>query len=101
LFNEDRAGRPDYEGRRMASPANTPDEVLLDGKFLRYVRRGNWEFVQRKKVTGIVGIVAITAARKLLLVEQYRVPLKRNVIEIPAGLAGDVAGHETEPLENA
>ena len=85
----------------MATPTNGPDEVLLDGKFLRYVRRGTWEFVQRKKVSGIVGIVAVTDAKKLLLVEQYRVPLKRNVIEIPAGLAGDVAGHETEPLENA
>ncbi len=85
----------------MATPTDKPDDVLYDGKFLRYVRRGNWEFVQRKKVSGIVGIVAVTAERKLLLVEQYRVPVKCNVIEIPAGLAGDIAGQENEALELA
>ena len=85
----------------MATPTDKPDEVLYDGKFLRYLRRGNWEFVQRKKVTGIVGIVAVTAEKKLLLVEQFRMPLNRNVIEIPAGLAGDIAGQENEALELA
>ncbi len=77
------------------------DEVLCEGKFLRYVRRDGWEFVSRKGVTGIVGIIAVTDDGKLLLVEQYRPPVRKNVIEIPAGLAGDLAGSEHEKLAEA
>jgi ADP-ribose pyrophosphatase len=80
---------------------NDKDQILYEGKFLRVVRRDKWEFVSRRNITGIVGIIAVTNDRKLLLVEQYRPPLARNVIEIPAGLAGDVAGSEHEALEAA
>jgi ADP-ribose pyrophosphatase len=80
---------------------STNDQILYDGKFLRVLRRGDWEFVSRRNVTGIVGIIAVTSDGKLLLVEQYRPPLAKNVIEIPAGLAGDVAGSEHEALEAA
>ena len=52
-------------------------------------------------MSGIVGIVAVTDDGNLLLVEQPRPAVGRNVIEIPAGLAGDVAGHETEALAAA
>jgi ADP-ribose pyrophosphatase len=45
--------------------------------------------------------VAITPARQLVLVEQYRPPVDRPVIELPAGLAGDEDGKEGEPLEAA
>jgi ADP-ribose pyrophosphatase len=76
-------------------------QTLYDGKYLRLVKVGRWEYVSRKKVSGIVGIVAVTDAGKLVLVEQYRVPVGRNVIELPAGLAGDVAGQEAEPMEAA
>lgn len=77
------------------------DEVLCEGKFLRCVRRDGWEFVTRKGISGIVGIIAITDEGKLLLVEQYRPPVRKRVIEIPAGLAGDVAGSEHENLADA
>ena len=77
------------------------EQVLYEGKFIRVVRRGNWEYVTRRKVTGIVGIIAVTDEGKLLLVEQYRPPIDKNVIEIPAGLAGDVAGSEHEALAAA
>lgn len=33
-----------------------------------------------------------------MLVEQFRPPLQSNVLEFPAGLAGDVAGQEHEPF---
>lgn len=72
--------------------------VLCDAKYMRLVKRGKWEYVTRKGVSGIVGIVAITVDGKLLLVEQPRPAVGRNVIEIPAGLAGDIAGQETEEL---
>jgi hypothetical protein len=81
--------------------AQDPSTTLYDGKFIRLVRQHNWEFVQRKNVSGIVGIVAVTDDRRLVLVEQFRPPVGKPVIELPAGLAGDVAGSETEELADA
>ena len=82
-------------------PTTDQKKTLYDGRHTRFVSLGKWEFVERKGVTGIVGIVAVTEEGKLLLVEQYRPPVGKFVIEIPAGLAGDVAGQETEQLATA
>jgi len=76
-------------------------KVIAEGKHIRLVARGKWEFAERKKVSGIVGIVAVTDQNKLILIEQFRAPVNRRVIEIPAGLAGDIAGSEDEKLEIA
>jgi len=76
-------------------------EIEYEGKYLRMVRRGGWEYVTRKNVTGIVAIVAVTNENKLILVEQFRPPLQKRVIELPAGLAGDIAGCEQEELATA
>lgn len=81
--------------------AKSKDKTLCDGKHIRLLQRGSYEFASRKKVSGIVGIVAVTDDGKLLLVEQFRPPVNKRVIEIPAGLAGDVEGHETEKLAEA
>jgi ADP-ribose pyrophosphatase len=48
-----------------------------------------------------VGLIPVTDSGELVLVEQFRVPLGKRVIELPAGLAGDVAGQEGEPLIEA
>lgn len=77
------------------------DEVRYGGRFLKMVSRDGWEFVERVGVAGVVGIVAVTEDRKLLLVEQFRPPVERRVIELTAGLAGDLADAADEPLENA
>jgi ADP-ribose pyrophosphatase len=74
---------------------------VADGKFIQLVRRGKWEYARRKGVSGIIGIVAVTDDGRLLLVEQERAPVAARVIELPAGLAGDEAGHADEPLERA
>jgi ADP-ribose pyrophosphatase len=76
-------------------------KVVYDGKHVQLVRQDNWEFARRKGVSGIVGIVAVTDDRKLLLVEQYRPPVGARVIELPAGLAGDSKGREDEDLADA
>ncbi len=68
-------------------------QTIAEGKHIRFVRRGSWEYVTRKQVSGIVGIVAVTEDGKLLLIEQARPALGKNVIELPAGLAGDAEGH--------
>jgi ADP-ribose pyrophosphatase len=72
--------------------------VLAEGKHLRFMRKGTWEYADRLGVTGIVGIVAVTDDGKLLLVEQYRPPVSAHVIELPAGLVGDEPGQANEGL---
>ena len=76
-------------------------DTTYEGRFLRMVKRGRWEFAQRTRASAVVGIVAITAEAELLLVEQLRVPLNAKVIELPAGLVGDEAGAENEGLLDA
>ena len=84
----------------MTKPLPKP-ETVAEGKFIRLVRQGKWEYATRKNVSGIVGIVAVTDERKLVLVEQDRPPVGKRVIELPAGLAGDEAGRESEELAEA
>ena len=76
-------------------------ETVCDAKYLRLVRADGWEFVQRKNITGIVGIIAVTNDGKLILVEQFRPPVNKNVIEIPAGLSGDTPNSKNEDLRLA
>lgn len=76
-------------------------DTLHAGRFLKLVNVNGWEFVERKNVSGVVAILAITDSDHIVLVEQFRPPIGKRLIEIPAGLAGDVAGQEHEKLENA
>ena len=76
----------------------TIDE-LYRGRFLRLVRDRHWEYVSRVNSSGAGFIVAVTEARELVLVEQYRLPLQARTIELPAGMIGDEAGLEDESIE--
>ncbi len=76
-------------------------EVLVEGRFKRFIRHLGWEFTERKNCHGVVAITAVTENGELLLVEQFRVPVNRFVIELPAGLAGDIPGEDTETLATA
>ena len=75
--------------------------ILAEGRFLTLVDHEGWEYVDRPGVTGVVMIVAVTDTGKLLLVEQFRRPLGKRVIELPAGLAGDVPGSGDEAMVTA
>lgn len=75
--------------------------VLGEGRWLRLVREGRWEFTERRRTTGVVVIVALTGDERLVLVEQYRPALKCPVIELPAGLAGDEEHFKGEELAEA
>lgn len=77
---------------------NTSPQILYQGKFISMARKGTWEYATRMNVSGIVGIIAITDDRKLILVEQFRPPVGKNVIELPAGLAGDTDKFKGEGL---
>ncbi len=82
-------------------PKESDQRVEWEGRHLRVVVRDGWEYISRTKPTGVVGIVAVTDDGKLVLVEQYRVPVGTAVIELPAGLVGDKPGEEAEAIETA
>lgn len=63
--------------------------VLAEGKYVRLVARGRWEWAERTNTSGAVVIVAVTSDRQLVLIEEYRHPLGGRVVEFPAGLVGD------------
>jgi ADP-ribose pyrophosphatase len=64
-------------------------ETLYAGHYLRLCRRGTWEFAERTNPQGAVVIVAITPDDRVLMVEQYRIPIQSRTLEFPAGLIGD------------
>lgn len=76
--------------------------VLHDGQFLQLLRVEHWEYVRRPRSSGAGFIIALTGADELVLVEQYRYPLDRRCIELPAGIIGDSAELQGEsPLDSA
>ena len=79
---------------------DTPIETRWEGRFITVRQQGTWEYVSRSRGIHAAVILAIDEAadgRHVILVEQYRVPLKRNCLELPAGLVGDdMAGEASE-----
>ena len=71
--------------------ADAPEEIRWEGRFITAKTRGRWEYVGRAR--------GIHAA--VILVEQFRVPLGRTCIELPAGLVGDDEGAADEAPETA
>ncbi|MHC4548534.1 MAG: NUDIX hydrolase [Planctomycetota bacterium] len=65
------------------------EEILGEGRHLRLLRRGRWEFVERVGVEGIVVILAVTDADEVVCVEQERAAVGARVIDLPAGLVED------------
>ncbi|EMD84024.1 NUDIX hydrolase [Pacificimonas flava] len=59
------------------------------GRFIEAVTEESWEYVRRIGGAGAAVILAETDAGEIVLVEQYRVPLGRPCIELPAGIVGD------------
>ena len=85
----------------MKNPKHTELESVYEGQHLSMARRGHWEFATRNTKKPVVGIVAITDTQHVVLVEQHRPPVGHKVIELPAGLVGDIAGSEDEALLEA
>lgn len=62
---------------------------MAAGSFVELRRRGRWEYAVRVGSCGAAFILALTDADEIVFVEQYRVPVQRHVIELPAGVVGD------------
>lgn len=67
---------------------DAPVETVWQGRFIETKKRGRWEYVGRARNIRAGVILAIDDGH-VLLVEQYRVPLGRYCLELPAGLVGD------------
>ena len=96
-----------YKPARDAD-ADKPETIEWQGKFITAKTRGRWEYAGRARGIRAAAIIAIDDAadgapngKYVLLVEQYRVPLGRFCLEIPAGLIGDEDGGEGEAPEAA
>jgi ADP-ribose pyrophosphatase len=75
---------------------NDKPATLYKGKYLALVKEGHWEYAERIGATGAAIIVALTPEQKILLVEQYRIPVHAQTIELPAGITGDSGENESD-----
>ena len=78
----------------MTPDQDAPVETVWAGKYISALKRGRWEYVSR---TGSTNAVVILAEHdgKVILIEQYRVPVGGRCLELPAGLVGDEDEHAT------
>lgn len=65
------------------------DEIVWQGRFITTRKKGRWEYVSRARGIRAAVILAVDEEDHVLLVEQFRVPLGKPCIELPAGLIGD------------
>ena len=72
--------------------------TIHEGKYLRFCVENHWEYAERTNAGSAVIIIARTPEDKLLFVEQYRIPMGCNTIEMPAGLVGDLDAADTLEL---
>lgn len=76
------------------TPRSHPTPVWR-GNHLALHDADGWEYVTRLRGRGVVGIIAVTEAGELILVEQHRPAVGGSVIELPAGLVGDEDSQES------
>jgi len=89
-----------HNASRRDPDADLPEETVWQGKFIAARRRGRWEYVGRTRGIRAAAIIALDGDH-IVLVEQYRVPLGKACLEIPAGLIGDGEDTGEVPLAAA
>lgn len=84
----------------MSAPdSDAPVETAWQGKWVVVKKQGRWEYVGRARGIKAAVIVAIDDYDRVLLIDQYRVPLGQRCLELPAGLIGDE--HDDDTPESA
>lgn len=63
-------------------------ETVWEGKYIKVRKAGTWEWVSRTRGVTAAVILAVDGGRAIL-VEQFRMPLNAQSLELPAGLVGD------------
>ena len=78
----------------MSGETGAPAEVMWQGKYVRALKRGRWEYVSR--VGGVRAVVILAEYDgKVILVDQTRIAVGGRCLELPAGLVGDEDPGET------
>ena len=72
----------------MSEADSGPAEVMWEGKYVRALKQGPWEYASR---VGDVRAVVILAEfdGKIILIDQPRIAVGGRCLELPAGLVGD------------
>jgi ADP-ribose pyrophosphatase len=70
--------------------------IHYSGRYLGLRETDKWEYAYRTNASGVVVLVPVTQDGELVLVEQYRTPVKSRVMELPAGLVGDTGDFEED-----
>jgi ADP-ribose pyrophosphatase len=73
---------------QLPPDADAPEIVEWEGTWIHAKRRGRWEYASRARGIRAAVILALDAG-EVILVEQYRVPIGKVCLEMPAGLIGD------------
>ncbi len=80
--------------------SNEREQIVWQGRFITAKTRGKWEYVARARGIKAAVILAVDDGH-VLLVEQFRVPIGANCLELPAGLIGDETEGEAVELAAA
>jgi ADP-ribose pyrophosphatase len=84
----------------MSDADDTPETIVWQGRFITTKTKGKWEYVSRARGIKAAVILAVVDG-DVILVEQFRVPLGRMCLELPAGLVGDETAGEAVELAAA
>ncbi len=81
--------------RPLPPDADAPETVEWTGQWVVAKRRGRWEYAGRARSIRAAVILALDGG-DVILVEQYRVPIGKVCLELPAGLIGDDSEDEDD-----
>lgn len=76
------------------------EETVWEGRYIAAKRKGRWEYVSRVRGIRAAVILAVEDGY-VLLVEQFREPLGKVCLELPAGLVGDQDDPDEQVLDAA
>ena len=76
-------------------------KILFEGKFRRFITRNGWEYTERIRCHEVVVMIPVTDDRKIIFVEQFRIPSQSHMIEFPAGLMNDLDSNQSESREES
>ncbi len=76
-------------------------KTLYQGNWLTLLDDKGYEYASRSRGTGAAIIIPITDNHEMVLVQQYRPAVKSHMLELPAGLIGDMDDTAQESVKDA
>jgi 8-oxo-dGTP pyrophosphatase MutT (NUDIX family) len=75
-------------GKAQGRQADGQEQPLYVGSYFSLVSTPDgWEYVQHNQAGSVVAVLGLVNETSIVLVRQYRPPVERAVLELPAGLA--------------